>query len=612
MTPSLRTIWLLTALVALFLPGVTTAVTAVNRDTAQLTCLNLLTNSNMESNTGWVFGPSPSPGGYSLDRFVSPVRSARLGITTGPNVNSFSSMRQTVIVPAVDQLRLQLQVYPISQPPDPNDEQEIRILDPVTNATLRQVWSAAGNDATWKALQFDLSAFLGRTIVLYINVRNNGSGGVTAMYVDDVVLEACSAVAATPTPTSASPTPTPLVATATPTPTPLIVTDTPTPIVVTNTPTPTPLVATATPTPTPLIVTDTPTPIVVTNTPTPTPLVVTATPTPTPLIVTATPTPIVVTNTPTPTPLVVTATPTPTPLIVTATPTPGPAPTYTPVPSPPGDRCQECLVNGGFEAWGGWTFGQTTLQGSFAAAQAHSGLRSVVLGNPNPAAPNYISYSSVRQKVTLPRGVYKTASLEFWHYTQSDGETGDYQEAVILDGRTGRTLAVLWRVNRNDRTWRQERIDLTRYLGRTITVYFNVYNNGGSGRAAMYLDDVSLTICADGTVGWPGPPTFAPPPAETPAIVTTATPTPTPPTVGEAALTPTPDILATIAAYEQLRRELAGATAAGAQPGFWNRVRSGLNLLNCLLVLLLLVVVMVILVLLIRIIQGLRSRPAPP
>ena len=550
MTPSLRTIWLLTALVALFLPGVTTAVTAVNRDTAQLTCLNLLTNSNMESNTGWVFGPSPSPGGYSLDRFVSPVRSARLGITTGPNVNSFSSMRQTVIVPAVDQLRLQLQVYPISQPPDPNDEQEIRILDPVTNATLRQVWSAAGNDATWKALQFDLSAFLGRTIVLYINVRNNGSGGVTAMYVDDVVLEACSAVAATPTPTSASPTPTPLVATATPTPTPLIVTDTPTPIVVTNTPTPTPLV--------------------------------------------------------------VTATPTPTPLIVTATPTPGPAPTYTPVPSPPGDRCQECLVNGGFEAWGGWTFGQTTLQGSFAAAQAHSGLRSVVLGNPNPAAPNYISYSSVRQKVTLPRGVYKTASLEFWHYTQSDGETGDYQEAVILDGRTGRTLAVLWRVNRNDRTWRQERIDLTRYLGRTITVYFNVYNNGGSGRAAMYLDDVSLTICADGTVGWPGPPTFAPPPAETPAIVTTATPTPTPPTVGEAALTPTPDILATIAAYEQLRRELAGATAAGAQPGFWNRVRSGLNLLNCLLVLLLLVVVMVILVLLIRIIQGLRSRPAPP
>jgi hypothetical protein len=282
------------------------------------------------------------------------------------------------------------------------------------------------------------------------------------------------------------------------------------------------------------------------------------------------------------------------------------------VPPPPGDRCQECLVNGGFEAWGGWTFGQTALPGSFAAAQAHSGLRSVVLGNPNPAAPNSISYSSVRQKVTLPRGIYKTAALEFWHYTLSDGETGDYQEAVILDGRTGRTLAVLWRVNRNDRTWRQERIDLTRYLGRTITVYFNVYNNGGSGRAAMYLDDVSLTICADGTVGWPGPPTFAPPPAEPPAIVATATATPTPPTVGEAALTPTPDILATIVAYEQLRREIAGATTAGAQPGLWSRVRSALNLVNCLLILLLLVVVMVILVLLIRIIQGLRSRPAPP
>ncbi len=558
MTSSLWKLWLWTAWVVLLLPGVT-IVTATGRETAQFTCLNLLTNSAMEANTGWVFAPSPSPGGYSLDRFVSPVRSARLGITTGPNVNSFSSMRQTVIVPVVDQLRLQLQVYQLSQPPDPSDEQEIRVLDPVTNATLRQVWSAAGSDATWKTLQFDLSEFLGQTIVLYINVRNNGSGGVTAMYVDDVVLEACSA--ATPTPTSTSVTPTPTAALVTATPTSIVVTDTPTP---------------------------------------------------TAPIVTATPTPIVVTNTPTPTPLVVTATPTPTAPIATATPTPGPAPTYTPVPSPPGDRCKECLVNGDFEAWGGWIFGQTTLQGSFAAAQAHSGLRSVVLGNPNPAAPNYISYSSVRQKVTLPRGIYKTASLTFWHYTLSDGETGDYQEAIILDGRTGRTLAVLWRVNRNDGTWRQERIDLTRYLGRTIVVYFNVYNNGGSGRAAMYLDDVSLTICADGAVGWPGPPTFAPPPAEATPIVLTATPTPTPPTVDEAMPTATPDILATIVAYEQLRREVSGATAAGAQPGFWSRVRSGLSLVNCLLILLLLVVVVVILVLLIRIIQGLSRRPASP
>lgn len=596
MTPSLWKIWLLAALTALFLPGITAGAAAIDRKPAQLTCLNLLTNSNMETNTGWVFGPSPAPGGYSLDRFVSPVRSARLGILTGPNVNSFSSMRQTVIVPAVDQLRLRLAVYQLSQPLDPSDEQEIRILDPVTNGTLRQVWSAAGNDATWKTLQFDLSDFLGQTITLYINVRNNGSDGVTAMYVDDVVLEACSAAAPTPTPTSPiatdTPTPTPAVVTATPTPTPAVVTATPTPIVVTNTPTPTPFIVTATPTPTPFIVT--------------------ATPTPTPIVVTATPTPIVVTNTPTPTPPVVTATPTPTPFIVTATPTPGPAPTYTPVPSPPRDRCKECLVNVGFEQWGAWVFGKTTLEGGFSGAQAHTGLRAVVLGNPNPAAPNYVSYSSVRQKVTLPRGPYKTAFLEFWHYTLSDGEAGDHQEAVLLDGRTGRTLAVLWRVNRNDRAWRQERIDLTRYLGRSIEVYFNVYNNGGSGRAAMYLDDVSLTICADGTIGagLPPPPTFAPPPAET-VIIVTATPTPTAAVVGEAALTPTPDILATIAAYEQLRREV-GAAAADAQPGLANRIRSSLSFVNCLLILLLLVVVAVILVLLIRIVQSFRRRPSSP
>lgn len=449
-------LWLICGLVVLLISGLSMATgdMLASGHAADSTCLNLLANSNMESNSGWMFGPSPATGFYTTEQAFSPARSAQLGITSASNVNAYSSMRQTVLVSAGDQLRLRLQVLQLSQAPDPNDQQEIRILDAVTGATLRQVWSSLSNDGVWKGLQFDLSEFLGRSIVLYINVRNDGAGGKTAMFVDDVLLELCSSGGPTPTAT----------------PTAGFVTATPTDWVVTNTPTPPPFV------------TATPTAWVVTNTPTP------GGP------VTATPTLIVVTSTPTPGGPI-TATPTPT--AATSTPTRAPAtitPTYTPAPPPP-SGCKECLVNTGFENWGSWYFAPTNLPAAYSGAQAHSGIRSAVLGNPNASAPNYVSYSSVRQKVVLPKGEIKTAFLDFWHYTASDLEGDDYQEAVILDANTGRTLEVLWRANSNDRSWQPEHFDLTRYLGRAIVIYFNVYNGGGSGRASMYIDDAQLSIC---------------------------------------------------------------------------------------------------------------------
>ena len=133
--------------------------------------------------------------------------------------------------------------------------------------------SAAGNDQ-WQEKTFDLTAYRNRTLVLYFNVYNNGSGGLTWNYLDEAALLAC---APTPTPTvtptatltpTATPTPTD-----SPTPTP---TDTPTPVptdTLTPTPTETPTLE-PTPTDTPTLEptpTDTPTPETTpTDTPTPT------------------------------------------------------------------------------------------------------------------------------------------------------------------------------------------------------------------------------------------------------------------------------------------------------------------------------------------------------
>ena len=513
-------------LAALFAISGVSAMAAAPPDAkpAAETCTNLLINSNMEGSDGWQFRSSPVPGRYVTDRYLSPYRSILLGITSGDNEYSFSSITQYVNVPTGSYLRLRAHVYPMSQPYDGDDAQELIILNS-NGDPMRRVWTSISNANAWQILEFDLSDFMGMTIGVYFNVFNDGNGGVSAMYVDDVTLEICSGATATPTtatPSFHTATPTP---TATPTNTPYVVTATPTPIVVTNTPTSPPFV-TATPT-SPGFITATPTPVVVTNTPT------------APAFITATPTPIVVTNTP------AFVTPTPPPF-VTNTPM-APPPAFTP--QPPNTTCQEMLINGGFETDNGWSFGDTKLRGNYTSSIAHSGVRSVRLGNDDYNRPNKRAYSSVSQATTLTwQGGSPTATLSFWYYPMSDMEPGDSQEVILLDGNTGRTIKVLWRGNENYRQWLYREIDVSKYLGRNVIVYFNAFNDGGAGRIAMYLDDVSLRICGQvypSPTPLPQPTQPPPPPMQLTPTTDASHPLPTPfPTSGPAG-TPPPFITTT-------------------------------------------------------------------
>ena len=49
---------------------------------------------------------------------------------------------------------------------------------------------ATGNDQ-WTVRQFDLTAYRGRTVVLYFNVYNNGGGTQMWNYVDNALLGPC-------------------------------------------------------------------------------------------------------------------------------------------------------------------------------------------------------------------------------------------------------------------------------------------------------------------------------------------------------------------------------------------------------------------------------------
>ena len=104
------------------------------------------------------------------------------------------------------------------------------------------------------------------------------------------------------------------------------------------------------------------------------------------------------------------------------------------------------------------------------------------------------SYSTISQQVTIPFDA-SYATLSFWYYPLSeDVIEHDWQEALILDANYGH-LAEVMKVNSNSQTWTSQTFDLLPYRGQTITIYFNVFNDGGSGlKTAMYLDDVSVAV----------------------------------------------------------------------------------------------------------------------
>ena len=121
----------------------------------------------------------------------------------------------------------------------------------------------------------------------------------------------------------------------------------------------------------------------------------------------------------------------------------------------------------------------------------------------------------MRQYVTIPPGT--TATLQFWTWTWAQPNPGaDRQEAILL-APDNSVLAVLWRTETNEQTWRQVAINLSAYAGRSVAIYFNVYNDGAGGLTSMFLDNVQLLAC--GVSGPPpGPVTVLPP-------ITVGTPT---------------------------------------------------------------------------------------
>ncbi len=571
-------LWLLAALIMgtlAPLPGV------MGRAYAQ-PCAELIVNGGFESDDAWLLGPSPVMPQYVTYASHTGNRSLVLGITSGANIESFSSARQTVALPAsASQLTLSFWAYAMADSPATTDYMEVVLLNATGTTILNKPWQSHNDSRLWNRYAFDLTAWRGQTVQVYFNVYNDGLGGRAAMFLDDVSLQTCAGPVITGTVTGT-------------------VTVTPTGVVTASpTPTPTPTGTVAPPGCTDLLlnggfdaglanwqqvgggsgIVSAPDPVhtgpnalqlgsltqnligeasvrqlvtippgysqvtleawvyeqsqEVTNADFQKVELLNSSGGPWSVLSYGTLNnaawrPLTFDLTPfsgstlfvsfavnndgvggrtvmyvddvrlracNPGPATPTATPTVTPVSATATPTATSVPGVTVTPSstvPPSPGCIPLIQNSGFETGVyPWLPGKNELPAQIVTAPYPGGAYAVALG---ALADNVYSYSSLRQWIQIPVS-HPRVVVSFWAYTRAESLWGaDRQQFVVL-GAGDTVLAVPWKVLENEQVWRQRVFDVFNVAGQTIGIYFNVINDGAGGRTSMFLDEVYVWAC---------------------------------------------------------------------------------------------------------------------
>lgn len=184
-------------------------------------CEQRVVNAGFEYDSGWHFPVTARAAGYSTENKHTGTRSARAGIrTVDANVFAYSSMQQTVTIPS-DAISVTLTFWwsPYSGegdlPPDviptdsevqaaadevppavalTGDRQYMLLLNEQGSVVERLLWTRRDSQQ-WEMLSFDLTKHAGKTLRLSFGVVNDGAGGVTSMFVDDVALLVCRTAA---------------------------------------------------------------------------------------------------------------------------------------------------------------------------------------------------------------------------------------------------------------------------------------------------------------------------------------------------------------------------------------------------------------------------------
>jgi len=200
-------------------------------------CANQIINPGFENNKGWGIPNTAFPAGYTTSPVFSGARAMRTGIVnTFQNRYSYSDAWQTVFIPsnaASATLRLVNRMIsndPTATSDDPavepdlaqsdphfatgavwaesalaNDMMYVLILNPSNGTILQTLRTWSARNVNWTVRSWDLMAFRGMNIRIQFGAFNDGWGGVTAMFVDDLTVDVCAGALPPPPPSSACP-----------------------------------------------------------------------------------------------------------------------------------------------------------------------------------------------------------------------------------------------------------------------------------------------------------------------------------------------------------------------------------------------------------------------
>ena len=194
-------------------PSPTTSATP--RPTATTTrppgqCVNVLANGGFETNAAWQINNTVYPAGYVTFPVFSGGRSLRAGIVHPPdNVRSYSSAQQTLFIPAgPPSVKLSFQLFATTTgtraaliPPPVVPTSLLDRAQLADDVQMVLLFDSSGRQhvllfqrqwySTWRRHEIDLTPFRGQAVTLYFGVFNNGTGGVTGMYVDEAAVSYC-------------------------------------------------------------------------------------------------------------------------------------------------------------------------------------------------------------------------------------------------------------------------------------------------------------------------------------------------------------------------------------------------------------------------------------
>jgi hypothetical protein len=177
--------------------------------TAAAGCVEVVANGGFEIDSAWETPGTAYPARYTTAQARNGSRSMQVGIVeAAEDKYAYSSAQQLFAIPAgMSSASLRFWLYTVSYEPEiqaslpiPSlvpqavlaDDAQYVILYDQNGVKLRTLWSARLDNRAWTQHgSFDLSAYAGQAVRLYVGVFNDGDGAPSGMYVDEVSLIAC-------------------------------------------------------------------------------------------------------------------------------------------------------------------------------------------------------------------------------------------------------------------------------------------------------------------------------------------------------------------------------------------------------------------------------------